>query len=682
MATASSDVAVANFKDSKVSVLFGNGDGTLQSAVHYPVGAGPSHWWLGREEWARSDLVSANGNGGLRPQGTDVTVLRNLSIDGSTPSTTTVTSSQNPSDFGQPVTFTATVTGSSGTPTGTVTFTSDGNPISECPLPVNLLNGVATCVTSSLPTGSHPILGSYSGDSTYAPSTGTLIQTVKLPSTTALTSSKNPSNVNDSVTFTATVTGSNGTPTGTVTFTVDGNPIPECPNPVTLNGSGVATCTSQSLPAGSDLITASYSGDSTYDPSSKTLTQTVSKIDSDTVLTSSVNPSYVNQFVTFTATVTASSPGGLSPTGTVTFTDNGNPIPECPNPVNLNGSGVATCTSHSLPAGSDTIEAAYNGDSNFNPSSKTLTQTVNKIDSDTALTSSKNSSNVNDSVTFTATVTASSPGGLSPTGTVTFTYNSGTPIPECPLAKNLVNGVATCTTQSLPAPSDVVNASYNGDNNFNPSSKTLTQIVNKIDSDTALTSSKNPSNVNDSVTFTATVTASSPGGRSPTGTVTFTYNSGTPIPECPLAKNLVNGVATCTTQSLPAPSDVVKASYNGDSNFNTSSKTLTQTVSKIDSDTALTSSKNPSNVNDSVTFTATVTASSPGGLSPTGTVTFTYNSGTPIPECPLAKNLVNGVATLYHPVAAGTFRRCQSELQRRQQLQPQQQNPDANRQQD
>ncbi len=35
------DVAVASFKDSTVSVLFGNGDGTLQAAVKFPVGTGP-----------------------------------------------------------------------------------------------------------------------------------------------------------------------------------------------------------------------------------------------------------------------------------------------------------------------------------------------------------------------------------------------------------------------------------------------------------------------------------------------------------------------------------------------------------------------------------------------------------------------------------------------------------------
>ena len=100
---------------------------------------------------------------------------------------------------------------------------------------------------------------------------------VQVASQTMLMSSSpnNTSNVNDPVTFTATVSGRSCPPTGTVTFTNDGNPIPECPNPVNLNSDEVAQCVTHSLPAGYDLIKASYSGDSTYAPSSDQLTQTV-----------------------------------------------------------------------------------------------------------------------------------------------------------------------------------------------------------------------------------------------------------------------------------------------------------------------------------------------------------------------------------------------------------------------
>ena len=95
--------------------------------------------------------------------------------------TTTVTSSQNPSDFGQSVTFTATVTGpaNTSTPTGTVQFTDDGNNIGNA-VTLNS-SGVATFTTSSLSSGPHTIRAIYSGDVNFGASTGTLAngQTVR-----------------------------------------------------------------------------------------------------------------------------------------------------------------------------------------------------------------------------------------------------------------------------------------------------------------------------------------------------------------------------------------------------------------------------------------------------------------------------------------------------------------------
>ena len=86
---------------------------------------------------------------------------------------TTVTSSQNPSTYGQSVTFTATVTGAS--PTGTVTF-KDGSTT----LGAGTLNGgTATYSTSSLAVGSHGIAAVYGGDGNNTGSTSaTLTMTV------------------------------------------------------------------------------------------------------------------------------------------------------------------------------------------------------------------------------------------------------------------------------------------------------------------------------------------------------------------------------------------------------------------------------------------------------------------------------------------------------------------------
>jgi uncharacterized repeat protein (TIGR01451 family) len=84
---------------------------------------------------------------------------------------TAVTSSLNPSGLGQSVTFTATVTSGAGTPTGTVQFKDNGINLGA---PVSLSGGVATLTTSTLIAGNHPITADYSGDGSFAISTGTL----------------------------------------------------------------------------------------------------------------------------------------------------------------------------------------------------------------------------------------------------------------------------------------------------------------------------------------------------------------------------------------------------------------------------------------------------------------------------------------------------------------------------
>ena len=93
---------------------------------------------------------------------------------------TTVTSSVNPSDSGQPVTFTATVTTpGGGTPTGSVTFFDDGTPLGTVPLDSN---GEATLTTSSLTPGSHAITVVYLGAPGFENSASPpLIQEVNAP---------------------------------------------------------------------------------------------------------------------------------------------------------------------------------------------------------------------------------------------------------------------------------------------------------------------------------------------------------------------------------------------------------------------------------------------------------------------------------------------------------------------
>jgi Bacterial Ig-like domain (group 3) len=374
-------------------------------------------------------------------------------------STTLLSSNPNPSTVGQQVTFSATIFCNSGfSPAGAVTFTIDGAPGS----PVTLVfpSPIATFSTSTLAVGAHPATAAYSGDSNCAPSTSSAItQTVNAAAAgTRLTSTPNPSTLGQSVTFTATVMCAGFTPTGTVTFTVDGAPG----TPMTLVN-GTATFTTGSLAVGGHSATAAYSGDSNCATStSSTLTQMVNMAGVGTTLASSANPSAPGQPVTFTATVTCA----VTPTGTATFTIDG-----VPGTAVTLVNGVATFTASSLSPGSHTVSAAYSGDGNCAAStSSTLTQVVGTAGTSVALASSQNPSTHGQAVTFTATVSCT----FTPTGTVTFTVDgtAGTPVTPS-------GGAATFTTSSLTTGSHSVTAAYSGDGNCgSATSSVLTQVVN------------------------------------------------------------------------------------------------------------------------------------------------------------------------------------------------------------
>src|SRR5439155_1124710 len=89
---------------------------------------------------------------------------------------TVLDSSPNPSAYGQPVTFTATVTAGSPATQGTVIF-REGATVLAGPLALDA-SGHASFATSSLAVGNHTITADYSGATLSAPSSGSVVQTV------------------------------------------------------------------------------------------------------------------------------------------------------------------------------------------------------------------------------------------------------------------------------------------------------------------------------------------------------------------------------------------------------------------------------------------------------------------------------------------------------------------------
>ncbi|MER6317427.1 Ig-like domain repeat protein [Streptomyces sp. NPDC001581] len=103
-----------------------------------------------------------------------------LSPAGTAPATTALVSSVNPSVVGQTVTFTATVTGDQGIPTGTVLFKDGDTNLGPDALDAT---GTASLPISDLAVGTHHITAVYGGNTTYAPSTSNTVDQVVSPRT-------------------------------------------------------------------------------------------------------------------------------------------------------------------------------------------------------------------------------------------------------------------------------------------------------------------------------------------------------------------------------------------------------------------------------------------------------------------------------------------------------------------
>ena len=524
-------------------------------------------------------------------------------------STVALTSSLNPANTGQSVTFTATVTPAA---SGTASF-SDGSTVLASGVAVT--GGVATFTTSTLAAGSHTI-GTTFTPASGTPSTASLTQTVNATTSTVLSSSANPSTSGQSVTFTATVASGAGTPTGSVTFT-DGATTLASNVAVTA---GTATFATSALTSGSHSITATFAGTGNYiNSTSNTVSQVVQGGATTTTVTSSANPSGPGQSVTFTATI-ASSNG--TPTGSVTFTDGATTLASGVAVSN----GAATFTTSALSVATHTIAAAFTGTGGFGNSSGSISQSVQGTTT-TALTSSANPSNSGQSITLTATITGV--GTATPTGTVKFTDGTTT------LANSVTvtGGKATFTTSTLAIGSHSITAAFTGTGGFTSSSGTLTQTV-QISTSTSVTSSLNPSNPSQSVTFTATVTSSN---GIPRGTMAFL--DGTATLASGVSVSTTTGKATLSTSSLVAGTHAIKAVFTGNAGWLGSTSTAMNQVVNASTTTTVSSSPSPQTTGLSVTITATVSSSAG---TPTGTVTFKSGSTT------LASNvaLSSGKATI------------------------------------
>jgi hypothetical protein len=377
-----------------------------------------------------------------------------------------------------------------------------------------------------------------------------------------LSSSLNPAAAGTTVTFTATVSSTTGTPTGNVNFNDGATTI----GMGALNAAGTATFATSTLAIGSHSMTAVYGGDASHTASTSTvLNQVITGQATTTSLSSSLNPAAVGAAVTFTAKVTSTTG---TPTGSVTFKDGATTL----GTGVLDATASATLATNTLAAGSHSIIAIYSGDSSYATSTSTvLTQVVLGSGANVTASANPNPSTFGQPVSLSVSVKSSSP--PTPTGTLTFNDTTkGFTIGTVTLDANGNGSLVTGATTLRGGPHSIT-AAYGGDKNYGTSSSIFTQTVNKAPTSTAISSSANPSTSGASVTFTATVTWS--GTEIPQGNVQF--EDGTTV----IATVALNaaGVATFTTTTLTVGTHSILAHYRGTASYASSnSALLSQTV--------------------------------------------------------------------------------------------------------
>lgn len=432
-------------------------------------------------------------------------------------------------------------TTATGTPTGSVVL-SDGTGT----LSTVSLNASGTAIfTLSLTGGAHTLVATYSGDSSFSYATSNTI-TVNVDRAQTVTTLAGPSSVvaTQSATFTAKVSATSGTPTGTVLFADGATQL----GSVALSSAGTASYTMSNVSAGTHTITATYSGDTSYTGSvSSGLTLTASTQTSTTVL---VGPTALTPGQTASYTVKVSGSSSGTPTGTVTFSDGSTTLRS----VTLSA-GSAVFTTSQLTTGTHSLVATYSGDGSFSASSSTplsvnvsAASTTTTLDGPTSLT-------VGQVGTYAMRVTSATAG--TPTGKIQL-MDGSTVLASSALP---ATGVFSYTATTLSAGTHTLSAIYSGDTTFGASnSTTLTVTVVRASTTTSIVGPTSLSTSQQAV-YTAKVTPSI--STVPTGTVSFSDN-GTVLGTVAVS---AAGDASYSASSLSEGTHSITATYNGDSTF-------------------------------------------------------------------------------------------------------------------
>jgi hypothetical protein len=551
---------------------------------------------------------------------------------------------------GSSVTLSGTVSGSAGTPTGDVAFIVSQGEIGIAVNPntggfavpgafATLSGGNYTANLSNLPAGTYNVQARYAGDTSFGSSLSAPVQvTVSAePSTITIT----PGSINQSSCVLTTGVSSftyggladievsvagvsgQGVPTGSVTITVDGTSYgtetldPDGNGHLIAGAINDTSCLfdymyaqSPTIPGGPHSISATYSGDATFNATTATpvnitvapisttptltvgaalittgfadqLTATFAANAAVTVQSSATTPPFTSGptgTVTFTDTTTSTVLGTASVVPTVTFTaGSGSAVPT------YTYQGMATLSSSAITAaGANNITASYSGDSNYAATaSAAATVTVGTgTATTTVVTSSGNPTTLGGRPTFTATMT-----GAPTTGTVAF-YDGVNLLGTGTVGTAHTATFRPASTFEFVGGTHSITATFGGSATFMASTsapfiETVTKGAGAVD-----LAGKTVGTVGQTYLFQAVfIPSPSSTAYAPIlGVMTF-FDGGTPIGTSPMSQiaSSLGGQSTWTAEfaatSLAAGTHTITASYNDVNYTSATSAVLTVNVS-------------------------------------------------------------------------------------------------------
>jgi hypothetical protein len=362
-----------------------------------------------------------------------------------------------------------------------------------------------------------------------------------------------------------------------------GNPVISATNPITISlgtnptsaalagtttvnaVAGIATFSNLNINKPGTGYTLTATSTSGLTGTTSTPFDVVNASSTTTITSISPGTTVVGQPYAVTFSVTAMAPASGTPTGTVTVSDGagGTCTGAAPN---------GNCLLTSASAGAKSVVATYAGDGNFAGSaSPAVAHKVEAAQTTALITNAPASSFFGQSITVQFSVNVNPPGEGTPVGNVTVTYqNAG----SCtvPVSAGQCSFTPTATgTRNLRAVFVPTTPDFGGDQSPN-----VSLTVNDATTATAVSSSKNPANAGESITFTATVTVTN-GLGTPTGNVVF-RDGGDVFATIPLGGN---GSAQATSSFIAGQHNIT-AQYVGNANFaGSTSAPLAQVVTAV-----------------------------------------------------------------------------------------------------